>query len=224
MNRLTWSSPAFPVRAPVVSALAILLASCASPATLSVAPTGATAPETPSASLLPTTVSTAASTPTVCSLESTAPDGEGPYYTPGAPERSSLIEPGMQGTPLSLSGRVLTTDCAPLPGAILDFWQADAAGAYDNVGFRLRGRLTVSDDGSYRLETVVPGLYPGRPAHIHVKVIVASGEALTTQIYFEGEAYGSAGAFVHPTLLTRLEPGTDGGLTAEFNFVAGAPG
>ncbi len=62
---------------------------------------------------------------------------EGPLYTPGAPERTSLIEPGMGGTPLLVKGRVMTSDCTPMPGALLDFWQAGASGAYDNVGLRL---------------------------------------------------------------------------------------
>jgi len=55
-------------------------------------------------------------------------------------------------------------------GALLDFWQADAAGDYDNTGFRLRGHQFSGADGRFRLATVVPGLYPGRTRHIHVKV------------------------------------------------------
>jgi protocatechuate 3,4-dioxygenase beta subunit len=105
-----------------------------------------------------------------CSAEAepTSPTTEGPYYTADTPERTSLTEPGVVGTKLVLTGYVLDTDCTPIPGAWLDFWQADGNGQYDNTGYRLRGHQFTDDDGRYYLETVIPGLYPGRP-HIHVK-------------------------------------------------------
>ena len=72
-------------------------------------------------------------------LAATLPPAEGPFYAPDAPERRSLLEPGMPGTRLVVVGYVYDTACRPIPGALLDFWQCDAAGAYDNVGHRLRG-------------------------------------------------------------------------------------
>src|SRR5260370_23755232 len=71
--------------------------------------------------------------------KSTLRETEGPYFTPRSPERASLVEPGMRGTPLVLTGRVVSTDCRPVAGALLDFWQADAGGNYDNAGFDRRG-------------------------------------------------------------------------------------
>lgn len=82
---------------------------------------------------------------------------EGPYYTPRAPERSSLLEPGMPGTRLLVAGYVLTTSCQPVARALVDFWQADDAGVYDNAGFRLRGHQFSDASGRYTLETVMPG-------------------------------------------------------------------
>ena len=76
----------------------------------------------------------------------------------------------MAGTRIVVQGRVLTTGCTPIPRALVDFWQADAEGRYDNVGFRLRGHQFTDEAGHYRLETIVPGLYPGRTRHVHVKV------------------------------------------------------
>ncbi len=73
---------------------------------------------------------------------------EGPYYTPNSPERASLIEPGMGGTKLIVTGYVLTTDCQPIANAWLDFWQADDQGAYDNAGYRLRGHLFTDETGA----------------------------------------------------------------------------
>ena len=50
------------------------------------------------------------------------------------PARTSLLEPGMGGTRIVLTGSILTTDCRPIAGALLDFWQADDRGEYDNSG------------------------------------------------------------------------------------------
>ena len=152
-------------------------------------------------------------------LEATVSNSEGPYYKSGAPERAALIEPGMPGTPLLLTGQVLTTDCRPVAGALLDFWQADDRGEYDNVGYTLRGRQFADDMGRYRLETILPGLYPGRPPHIHVKVSAPGGPVLTTQIYFEGQPGNESDGLVQPSLLVSLTNAVDGGKAATFNFV-----
>src|SRR5438045_3981875 len=85
---------------------------------------------------------------------------EGPYFKAGSPERASLLEPGMKGTKLILSGYVLTRECKPVAHALLDFWQANADGQYDNVGFTLRGHEYTDVTGRYQLTTVIPGLYP----------------------------------------------------------------
>jgi protocatechuate 3,4-dioxygenase beta subunit len=110
---------------------------------------------------------------------------EGPYYKPDTPQRNSFLEEGMQGTRLVLVGYVLDQNCQPLPNAWLDFWQADANGEYDNVGYRLRGHQFSDSQGRYYLETILPGLYSSRPIeHIHVKVRPESGQEITSQLYF----------------------------------------
>lgn len=106
---------------------------------------------------------------------------EGPYFNPGSPERKSLMEPGMKGSRLNLTGRVLTTSGRPIANALLDFWQADASGVYDNSGYRLWGHQFTDSLGRYQLETVIPGIYVGRTNHIHVKVQAPDGTELTTQ-------------------------------------------
>src|SRR6266566_2870746 len=83
--------------------------------------------------------SPAAAATDACPTRLTPAQTEGPYFKPGSPPRTSLIESGMTGTRLLLSGRVLTLACAPVAGVRLDFWQADAGGTYDNSGYRLRG-------------------------------------------------------------------------------------
>lgn len=110
---------------------------------------------------------------------------EGPYYRADTPERTSLLEEGMQGTRLILVGYVLDQNCQPLPNTWLDFWQADANGEYDNTGYRLRGHQFTDALGRYHLETILPGLYASRPIeHIHVKVRPEGGNEITSQLYF----------------------------------------
>lgn len=143
---------------------------------------------------------------------------EGPYFRPSSPSRASLIEPGMPGTRMVVTGLVLSTACAPIPRALLDFWHADDRGEYDNVGFRLRGHLFTDDNGRYRLETIVPGLYPGRTRHFHVKVQAPNQPVLTTQLYFPGEQQNARDSIFSPDLVMKVED-AGGGKLGRFNFV-----
>jgi protocatechuate 3,4-dioxygenase beta subunit len=177
---------------------------------------------TPAPAMTPAPTQAQAILPTpACSADTGATPEmtEGPYYTPNAPERTSLLEPGMTGTRIVISGYVLATDCQPIPGALVDFWQADADGVYDNTGYRLRGRQYTDANGRYTLETVVPGLYPGRTRHIHVKVQAPDGPILTTQLFFPGEAQNDADTIFDPGLLLPPAQETGNGLTAAFDFV-----
>jgi protocatechuate 3,4-dioxygenase beta subunit len=139
---------------------------------------------------------------------------EGPYFLPDSPERRSLVEPGVRGTRLVVAGRVLTPQCRPVSRALLDFWQADGDGEYDVEGFRLRGHQYTDRRGRFRLITVLPGLYPGRTRHIHVKVQRPRGEVLTTQLYFRGEAQNDADGIFDQNLLMAGNRST-----ARFDFV-----
>jgi protocatechuate 3,4-dioxygenase beta subunit len=153
-----------------------------------------------------------------CGGEPTPRQTEGPYFKPASPRRASLLEPGMAGTRLVVSGRVVSTDCKPLVRALIDAWQADARGEYDNTGFTLRGHQFTDDGGRYRLETVVPGVYPGRTRHIHVKVQAPGQPVLTTQLYFPGEPQNRRDGLFDPALVVAMRDATDGKM-AEFDFV-----
>ena len=150
--------------------------------------------------------------------EPTAAQTEGPYFTPDSPERRSLLEPGMDGTRLIVAGRVLTTGCRPVARALLDFWQADAAGEYDNEGFTLRGHQFSDERGRFSLETVLPGLYPGRTRHVHVKVQAPGAPVLTTQLYFPGEAQNDDDPLFTPSLVLAVRA-SGGRQTGRFDFV-----
>jgi protocatechuate 3,4-dioxygenase beta subunit len=151
--------------------------------------------------------------------EPTVAETEGPFFKPRSPQRSDLREPGIEGRPVELSGYVLTRACRPIPGALVDLWHADSKGDYDNTGFRLRGHVFTNVDGRFMFRTVMPGLYPGRTRHYHVK-IQAPGESrlLTTQFYFPNERRNrSDGLFRRELVMQIAEAGET--LSARFDVV-----
>jgi len=162
--------------------------------------------------------SPAAASTGACPTQLTPAQTEGPYFKPGSPARTSLVETGMTGTRLVLSGRVLTPACAPVAAATLDFWQADASGNYDNSGYRLRGHQLSDAAGRYNLETILPGEYPGRTEHIHVKLGAPGKAVLTTQLYFPDVARNQQDSIFDPHLLVTMQ-NTPSGKSATFDFV-----
>mgnify|MGYP001792141538 FL=1 len=149
----------------------------------------------------------------------TPPQTEGPFYTPDSPQRTSLLEPGFSGTPIVVTGQVLSSECRPIAGALVDCWHTNDQGEYDNEGYQFRGHQFTDADGQYRIETIVPGIYPGRTRHFHIKVQAANQPVLTTQLYFPEESATNQNDFLFdPALLMTVD---DGGDTkrASFNFV-----
>lgn len=142
----------------------------------------------------------------------------GPFFTPNSPRRMSLLEAGITGTKIVVSGLVLSTDCKPVARALVDVWHADDKGEYDNAGYRLRGHQFSDDQGRYRLETIVPGLYPGRTRHFHVKVQAPNRPVLTTQLYFPGEPWNQRDFIFSPDLVLKVQDAVDGKV-AMFDFV-----
>jgi protocatechuate 3,4-dioxygenase beta subunit len=150
--------------------------------------------------------------------EPTPAETAGPFFTPESPLRRSLLEPGTAGTRIVVVGSLFSRDCRPIPGALLDVWHADDDGEYDNVGFKLRGHQFTDANGRYRLETIVPGLYPGRTRHFHVKVQAPRGRILTTQLYFPGEARNRRDGLYRPDLLMELKD-AEAGKQGRFHFM-----
>lgn len=144
-----------------------------------------------------------AATPEIADADEPTPSTTaGPFFTPNSPRRRSIVPAGASGMRLILSGRVLATSGRPVGGALLDFWQADARGAYDNRGYRFRGHQFADRLGRFALTTAVPGLYPGRTRHIHVRVQAPGGRVLTTQLFFPGVAANrSDGIFMRECLI-----------------------
>ncbi len=146
---------------------------------------------------------------------------EGPYFTANSPEHASLLEEGMSGTKLVVTGYVYDTNCQPVANALLDFWQANANGVYDNSGYTLRGHQFTDANGRYQLTTVVPGLYTGRTEHIHVKVQAPNGKLITSQLFFPGVTENDGDGIFDQSLLLSIQE-TNDGLQGEFNFVVPA--
>ena len=146
---------------------------------------------------------------------------EGPFFKAGSPERSSLLEGNVPGTKLVITGYVYTADCQPVAHALLDFWQANASGAYDNSGYSLRGHEYTDATGRYQLTTIVPGLYTGRTEHIHVKVQAPNGPLITTQLFFPGVPQNDSDGIYNPALLMVIQKSSDGE-QAQYNFVVPA--
>lgn len=204
-----------------------VLAACAgstTPPTTVPAPTAAPAPTDPPA---PTAAPAPTDPPQALALTPACDDDddvtpaqtEGPYYTPNTPEKANFREAGMAGTPMVLTGIVLTQDCQPVARALVDLWHADDAGVYDNEGYRLRGHVFSDDQGVYRFETIVPGLYPGRTRHFHVKIQAPNGPILTTQFYFPDEPGNANDGIFRPELILDLQDASDGSKIGRFDPV-----
>lgn len=109
------------------------------------------------------------------------------------------------GQRMVLHGRVLDENARPVPGALVELWQANAGGRYrhDRETYRAAidpnfggcGRTITDADGQYWFRTIKPGAYPWpngvndwRPAHIHLSLFGhAFAQRLITQLYFEGD-------------------------------------
>jgi protocatechuate 3,4-dioxygenase beta subunit len=159
-------------------------------------------------------------------LEPTGADILGPFWTLDSPERNTLCD----DPTFTLTGRVLNTDGRPLSGVLLDFWQADEEGKYDEHGPGFRGRQESAFGGAYTLHTVKPGYYkisePGQPddyrcSHIHVKVSAPGFVPLTTQLYFKDSAFDDTD---HWFDARRCVKESADGASATFDFVLAPEG
>ena len=149
--------------------------------------------------------------------EPTRSSTEGPFYTDRPPEKSDF-RGDADGDPVTLIGFVLTRDCQPISGAIVDLWHANRDGEYDNRGFRLRGYQKTNAKGRYFFETIRPAEYGSRTPHYHVKVRNGDDRVLTTQLYFPGEARNERDFLFNSALLMDVQNASDRDI-ARFDFI-----
>jgi len=175
-------------------------------------------------------------------LKQTASQTIGPFFHYAlTPE--SYGRPGIAGGVLAsadtlgervrIEGRVFDGEGRPMPDALVEIWQANAAGRYNHPtddrsahgreeaaldpGFRGFGRLGTDADGGFRFETVKPGPVPGRGNTLqapHINVILCARGMLDhafTRIYFSDEAEANG----NDPVLSAVEAGRRATLVAE---------
>lgn len=111
----------------------------------------------------------------------------GPFFPPEfAKGANDLTVGASDGETIEISGRVVQEDGKALDNVVLEIWQADARGRYDNPNFLGWGRAATDKSGEYFFRTVKPGAYPGRVPHINF-LILYSGlmRQLQTVMFFE---------------------------------------
>ncbi len=171
----------------------------------------------------------------------------GPFYRADAPTRAdgeSMSLDG-RGAPLEMRLRVTDLDGEPVAGALVEVWQANGDGLYENQEpdlqpeFNLRGRYRSGADGGLVIRSVRPAGYPipadgpvgqlltrlgiglMRPAHVHFRISAAGFQRLTTHV-FDGDdpALGADPLFaVHPALVAEIAPAPESGWRMEYRFV-----
>jgi protocatechuate 3,4-dioxygenase beta subunit len=180
--------------------------------------------------------------------QQTPPQTEGPFY----PEKDQVDKDadltqvaGAAGKPVGevirITGRVLDSDCNPVPNALVEIWQACASGRYNHSGdtsglpldpnFQYWGRAVTDHLGRYAFRTILPGHYPAsptweRPPHIHYKVAALGFHELTTQMYFQGRSFPEKGALIdrlnqQDAILQGVPKGERASVIVEFVDVGG---
>lgn len=155
----------------------------------------------------------------------------GPYYREHAPYRAKITAIGEPGTPLLVKGRVWSlTTRKPLPAAIIEIWQANDKGRYDNDdsahppaadSFVNRARLITDESGRYEFESIHPGKYRisetiWRPSHVHYMVSSPGHKTLVTQLYFEGDPHNSKDQFIRQSLIRTPKKESSNGVQYEL--------
>ncbi|MGW2524924.1 intradiol ring-cleavage dioxygenase [Streptomyces sp. NPDC001617] len=168
----------------------------------------------------------------------------GPFHMTESPVRElgADIDLVGGGEPCVVSGRVLSRDGTPLPGAVVDVWQADGNGFYDvqrpdvQPPGNGRGLFTADAEGRFWFRTCVPspypiptdgpvggllkatGRHPYRPAHIHFIATAEGHVPVTTHIFVAGSDYLDSDAVfaVRPSLVQDFDTTDDPSLAGEF--------
>ena len=172
--------------------------------------------------------------------EPTPSNPEGPFYPkhkqPDKDTDLTRIEgrsERAQGQVIRVEGQVLDEAGQPVQGALVDIWQANAAGRYDHEddsalapldpNFQGWGMVKTDDQGRYSFTTIKPGAYSvdadwSRPPHIHFKVSRRGYHELTTQMYFAGESLNDT-----DRLLRDVPEDRRGLLVVDFREEGGLP-
>ena len=149
----------------------------------------------------------------------------GPYLQIGLSwlDTDAIAPDGVAGERVRIRGRMLDADAKPIGDGMLEIWQADAAGRFDNPAFRGFGRVPTRADGGYEFTTIRPGRIGSQASHLLVNVFARGMlKHAVTRMYFPGDAAHAGDPVLslveasrRPTLVAR--PAGDGSL--EWNVV-----
>jgi hydroxyquinol 1,2-dioxygenase len=170
----------------------------------------------------------------------------GPFHVEGAPhfEHGDDVANGAPGEPCEVRGTVRGIGGEPVPGAVIEVWQADAEGKYDvqreGLGeHRARGVLESGPEGEYRFKTILAEAYPipddgpvgdmlratkrhpWRPAHLHFMIKAPGYETLITHVFRNGDRYLDSDAVfgVRESLVADWVRQPDGSYRVQYDFV-----
>lgn len=143
---------------------------------------------------------------------------EGPFFTPQSPQKRDFASDAPNGERMTIAGYVLTPTCQPVATALVELWHADETGIYDTNGYKLRGHQFTDVEGRWWFNTIVPGLYPGRTRHYHLKIQRPGGRVLTTQLYFPNEPRNDRDGIFDAALLLDIATTSDGKVS-RYDFV-----
>ena len=129
----------------------------------------------------------------------------------GAPSTGRLAPQGEPGTPLHVSGVVVTADGSPIGSASLYIYQTDSEGYYgvkpasDNRNPRLKLFLRTDQHGRWSFDTIKPGSYPNSrvPPHIHFEVSASGRPSKLFEIVFDGDQFVTSEMRSNPAFSVR---------------------
>jgi protocatechuate 3,4-dioxygenase alpha subunit len=113
----------------------------------------------------------------------------GPFFPREFAAGANDLTEGASGQIIEITGRVVELDGRPLDNVVIEIWQADAQGRFDNPEFLGWGRAATDAQGTYVFRTIKPGACAGRAPHINF-LILYSGlmRQLQTVMFFDGAA------------------------------------
>ena len=111
----------------------------------------------------------------------------GPFFPREFAQGANDLAQGSSGEVIEITGRVSELDGKALDNVIVEIWQADAAGRFDNPAFPGWGRAATDAQGNYRFRTIRPGAAPGKPAHINFMLLYSGLMRQLQTVMFFGD-------------------------------------
>jgi protocatechuate 3,4-dioxygenase alpha subunit len=143
----------------------------------------------------------------------------GPFFHIGCTKLmvSDLANPNVPGRHITVEGRILDGDRNSVPDAMIEIWQANAAGKYAHpedlqdkpldAEFKGYGRVATDQNGKFRFTTIKPGPVPGpenkmQAPHLEISIFMRGLlKQLVSRIYFPGDSANSS-----DPILTLVDP------------------